>query len=431
MEAYMCATVVYPRPNPWDEFPSAMEKLSKGIHNLTEPGREKADLELLGSLPPEQLAANLDKFKSSKFREAAVNSIIKQRMDQQEVPVYGYDSETKQYGQLKDAQGKPLTQRKDAVVSKPDPTDAILARGMIQEQQGERRHQQRMDEIQAQGNQAMERALAVAGYRADQHKPSEAELAYLAAQGDPKAIKAMDYWKQWKADSAGGKAKAVQENKRQDFDPQTVDYMARTYIKTGTMPPLGMGGTEARKAIYQRAAQISRTAGTTPEEIADRQSARKSLTSALSELEKRKANILAFSNTTEKNLAVVDELSQKVDRTGVPIINRWLLAGKRSLAGDPDVAKFDAATRTAINEFAKVTSSATGGGVTSDQARKEVEELLNTAQTPEQIKGVIDFLRREMGNRRAGFDDEEKTIREAMKSGDIKLEGSSLDRFWK
>jgi hypothetical protein len=123
---------------------------------------------------------------------------------------------------------------------------------------------------------------------------------------------------------------------------------------------------------------------------------------------------MAFAETADKNLGLVEKLSDTVGRTGVPILNKWVLAGKRSVAGDPETAKFDAAVRTAINEYSKVTSSATGGQVTSDSARKEVESMLNTAQTPEQVKQVIGLLRQEIGNRKSGYDDQINMVKSAI-----------------
>ena len=83
----------------------------------------------------------------------------------------------------------------------------------------------------------------------------------------------------------------------------------------------------------------------------------------------------------------------------------------------PAIQKFDAAVRTAINEYAKVTSSATGGSVTSDSARKEVESMLNSAQTPEQVTAVTKLLRQEMGNRKAGYNKQIEEVKGMLGGG--------------
>jgi hypothetical protein len=203
----------------------------------------------------------------------------------------------------------------------------------------------------------------------------------------------------------------AQDARKGLFTPDAIDYIAHSWMQTGQMPPMGLGGYETRSAIFNRVAEIAKQTATTPEQIAEKQSAFKALSAELKNLDTRKGQVLSFANTAESNLKIVEELSGTVDRTGIPVVNRWLLAGKKSLAGDPDVAKLNAAVTTAINEYAKVTSSATGGGVTSDQARKEIQDILELAQTPEQVQSVVDILKREMNNRREGFAKEEQVIR--------------------
>jgi hypothetical protein len=125
----------------------------------------------------------------------------------------------------------------------------------------------------------------------------------------------------------------------------------------------------------------------------------------------QRGKIMPFIQTADKNFDLVLDQSQKTDRTGVPVVNRWLLAGKKSLAGDPQVASFDLAVRTAINEYAKVTTTVTGGGITSDTARKEIEQLLNTAHTPDQVKAVVGLARQEMTNRATSYGEYLDTIK--------------------
>ena len=205
------------------------------------------------------------------------------------------------------------------------------------------------------------------------------------------------------------------------LSPEAIAALSKQYGETGELPGLGMGAaaTQARsKVLNDWADKLNKTGDT----IGDQQSRRGALKASRSELTKlqgQRGVVMAFAGTAEKNLNLAEKLSDKVDRTGVPAINRWLLAGKKSLAGDPDVAAFDAALRTGINEYAKVTSSATGGAVTSDTARKEIEVMLNDAHTKEQIKSVMSkVLRPEIQNRRQSYDDQIKFIRDSIKNSD-------------
>jgi len=146
--------------------------------------------------------------------------------------------------------------------------------------------------------------------------------------------------------------------------------------------------------------------GLTAGDIASIQSSNKALTNELSQLQAQRGKVMSFAETAEKNIAIANTLAKKVDDTGSPIINKWLRSGKKSIAGNKDVAAFDGAIRTAINEYAKVVSSATGGGVTSDTARKEVEDILNRASTVEQVQYIIDqVLSPDLKNRKTSYDE--------------------------
>jgi hypothetical protein len=202
------------------------------------------------------------------------------------------------------------------------------------------------------------------------------------------------------------------------FTPDAIEMAAQLYARTGQMPPMGMGksGVEVRGRILNRAADIYKAAGTEPGDLAGKMAFYKATQAELTRLQGQRGVVMAFAGTADRNLELALELSKKVDRTGTPVYNRWLLAGRRAVAGDVDVVKFDAAVRVAINEFAKVTSSATGGGVTSDQSRQEVESMLNVAQTKAQFEGVVETLRKDMGNRKKGYDDQIESIRGALQA---------------
>ena len=57
-----------------------------------------------------------------------------------------------------------------------------------------------------------------------------------------------------------------------------------------------------------------------------------------------------------------------------------------------------------------------GNTPVSDSARKEAHEILNTAQTPAQLRANIKLLQREMKNRLIGLDESEHELIQQMKS---------------
>src|SRR5262249_44284442 len=168
-----------------------------------------------------------------------------------------------------------------------------------------------------------------------------------------------------------------------------LDAMAEYYNQTGQMPQGTSRNVQLQKQIANRAAELR---GGKPADLAGVNASNKADQAALAQLEKQRAVILAFEETAKRNADVALKLSDKVDRTGVPVLNQWILAGRKSVGGSGDVAAFNAAVETFTNEYAKLMSSATGSGVTSDEARRHAREMLNSAMTKEQFRQTLDVL---------------------------------------
>lgn len=198
------------------------------------------------------------------------------------------------------------------------------------------------------------------------------------------------------------------------------DAAAARYNLDGTLPPnLGRGtqGSVNTADILTRAAKAAAESGNSPEAQRVNQIANKANAQALGQLEKQRNLVLAFEKNALANADIALKESEKVDRVGSPAIDRWLQAGKKNVMGDVDVARLDTAIRTFVNEYAKVTTSVTGGGVTSDHARKEIDDLLKASMTKEQVRGVIDLMKQEMKNREKGYDDQVTELRGRMTGG--------------
>lgn len=211
-------------------------------------------------------------------------------------------------------------------------------------------------------------------------------------------------------------AAAAQQQAASAITPETVKQLAERYRVDGTLPSFGWGASGAivRAKILNEAASQAAAEGSTGEQERIRQVGLGTLKQALGQLEKNRANVTAFENTAARNADLVLSESEKVDRLGSPAIDRWILAGKKNIAGDPGVARLDLAMRTFINEYARVTTTVTGGGVTSDTARKEIETLLASKMTKPQVREVIDLAKQEMRNRLASYDDQVKVLRDRM-----------------
>ena len=201
-----------------------------------------------------------------------------------------------------------------------------------------------------------------------------------------------------------------------EFTEAAINNAAERYNIDGTLPPMGMGkgGATARSLILNRAAVLAGDTSGTDQRVA--QLTTKASASTLLQLKKTKTMIKAFEEMANKNADIALEMSAKVDRTGSPVVNRWFLAGNNKLAGDVDTATFNTAVNVFANEYAKIMSGSMGNTPVSDSARKEAHEILNTAQTPAQLRANIKLLQREMKNRLIGLDESEHELIQQMKS---------------
>lgn len=250
----------------------------------------------------------------------------------------------------------------------------------------------------------------------ERHEPNETDLRVRAARGDKEAQAILAKIQADKVEQmrAGAQARAEGAQKGATagagFTPEAIETFAQGVADGGPLPPMGMGkaSTEARIKIMNRAAAIRQERGDATGSIALQQQAYKANTAELMAVQRQRGIVMAYERSAEGALKRVEELSKAVPRTQVPAINAWLLSGQERWAGDPQVAAFSAAVRTAINEYAGVVQR-TGGA--TDTARRHIEEMLNRTQTPEQIVEVLKTLRYDMAQRGKGYEEQIAAIR--------------------
>lgn len=200
--------------------------------------------------------------------------------------------------------------------------------------------------------------------------------------------------------SQGGGAEAV------SLTPEGLTNQVDTYIASrgAILPSFGFGkqGKADRDRFYNQLATSMKEHDLTANDIASGRAEYKANSSALGQVSKMRNSVQSYEQTVQKNIGILEEyLSGKGAPQGqVPVINRWIQAGRRSIQGDPDVAAYDTAIKTVTQEYAKVMAGGTGSSAaSSDSAQAEAAKLLNNAQTPAQVRAVLATLKREMANR--------------------------------
>lgn len=188
---------------------------------------------------------------------------------------------------------------------------------------------------------------------------------------------------------------------------------AARYNMDGTLPPsVGRGaqGAIEIKQILNEAAHQAAARGDTPEAQRIAQLANKAGAAALTVVTKQEGVVGAAEKNFTANANMVTQLAAKVDNTGVPLLNKWINAGKRSVTGDPNISALDANIKATVNEYAKIVGGGTGGGATAQGEVAKIEGLLSAAQTPQQIEAVLNVMRQETANRMKSFKDQRDEI---------------------
>ena len=189
-----------------------------------------------------------------------------------------------------------------------------------------------------------------------------------------------------------------QETASSNYTPDTIDFLAQTYIATGQLPPMGMGkaAAQARAMVLDRAQQLA-TGKTSPDatptatsseavgkiatnkqDIAGQTATVKDFSSGLSS---RRVTAL---NTALNHLGTMETLSNDLANKDTRVFN----AAANTLAKQLGVAaptSFDAARSLVANEVIKAVI-ANGGSMAE---RKEAAETFARASSPQQLQGVM------------------------------------------
>jgi len=185
---------------------------------------------------------------------------------------------------------------------------------------------------------------------------------------------------QEEADSSGG------------LSPQALDIAAQMVVQSGVMPPLGSGknASLARVQVMNRVAEMTGTdaAAGASNIIGNQQNtlaAKKTLTDFTSGISARK---VTSNNTAINHLQTMYELANDLNNKDIRIVNA---AGNAfaTATGQPAPTNFNAAKQLVAAEVIKAVVN-NGGGVTE---RQEAAESFARANSPEQLKGVINTYR--------------------------------------
>jgi hypothetical protein len=246
----------------------------------------------------------------------------------------------------------------------------------------------------------------------------ERTLAYVD-QGVPEADAKKRARSDWVKEQ-NKKAEAVQvriNNAPGSSNLQTSDEDLRTLadreIHQSIKPIFGRGADPNRTRYNAILAEQYRN----DPDAASAASAYKAGSANLTQLTKVRGTVSSFEDAFKLDLGNAEEAAKAVPRSSAKLFNSWSQLASANLTDNPDLAAFRVATQTAINQYARLMFSATGGGTSTDSARAHAEDLLNTAMAKGTYAAALGQMKKEVANRVTGLDDEIDAQKKKMSGG--------------
>ncbi len=201
------------------------------------------------------------------------------------------------------------------------------------------------------------------------------------------------------------------------LSPEELDYWTEIGKKTpaliATLFPRGKAGSAARDQIAKNMSQGGAAgADKTISERSNVISEQKSLDKLVPQYDA----IKAFEKTAIANGDRLIKLADKIDTTGVPVLEQWIRAGRKA-TGSPDVDKFNAQMMLYRTEAAKILVNPNLTGQLSDSARHEVEEFLKGNMSAKSIRGVVELLKNDFQSREKILSDQIKEAKQSQIKG--------------
>lgn len=205
------------------------------------------------------------------------------------------------------------------------------------------------------------------------------------------------------------------------WTPEEIEHAAQNYRVQGPQALTGLPPRSPLRAdIVKRAMQLSMAAGETGAAFGARRQEMQADSASLRKMAPMYDAVSAWGKMVDLNGKILKELAEKVDRDGVPVVERFTRAMRRGTnPGEEgaDVAEFFAQLQIFNTEAARALTNPNLTGVVTDTSRAEISDLLQRGASPAQINRVVDRLSTDTHNRLKTLEDQYKDIDSRMRSG--------------
>jgi len=205
------------------------------------------------------------------------------------------------------------------------------------------------------------------------------------------------------------------KTKTGEVDPEAIKGMVESYKVTGQVPSFsGLMGAPQRAAFW---AAVGGNSGIIGQANTNKYALKAASTALDNQTKIGKATQTAV-DAMEGGLQLAEKWSKATDRSGSPILNKYLLWTKGQLgASDAEtmtaINNFDAAITTVSQEYAKImTGAAASIAGTTVSSQADAKEFINKELTQKQFEGVADILRADAKIRLTSYDSTIKSIKD-------------------
>lgn len=245
------------------------------------------------------------------------------------------------------------------------------------------------------------------------HEMKEIEMARQDRQFEERRRDRRDEFNERMADRKEARSAREAEARVNPYDDATLTGMARQFLEDGKYPPFGTRNQGGRAAFMKKVIDLTNEAGGVGD-VNARRMARSGATKAYEDLAKREANVMSYAKAFDLGAERFIELSKKVDRTGSPVFNRWLLKIRGQYQGDAEVSNLEKQAETLALEYSRVISRSGQGNLAM---QNHAREIMSTAQTHEQLeRGIKEVLAYDVDFARKGFQSEKKELADLVKN---------------
>lgn len=214
--------------------------------------------------------------------------------------------------------------------------------------------------------------------------------------------------------AAGGGGPAIGTQARTGISDEQMLASVKYSIQTGTKPSFGMSAKDPMRQQFNRV--MTEYLASDPQAAEDRASY-KAGSANLTQLTRLRGQIGSFEAAFQSDLENAREAARKIPRTSIKKFNSFEQFLQSDFTDNPDLAEFAVYAQTAINQYSRLVSSASGAGVSTDTARKEALAILDKAMPTGAFEAALNAMQKEAGNRIKGIDSEIKKQRIQMDLG--------------